>query len=277
MMKAHRFGDALIRPGSSTLLSLLTPALARAPTTTIRRVQSFRYQVVAAPKARLFSTTLPTYASSVNSSQKPNEIEQEKDEGNKSINIKQDTEDSTSHTTNTEERAFIPMNSRGTRSSFGQPRAAPTTLTSPAMQAIFDQVATNAQPRFDAQTSSASRTSIARMQETLGLGDVSGYRLAGGKTSPMHRAKPPPPVRMDAYMGRAEPVGIGGASLSAALAKLNRKLIYNNVRGDMFRQRFHERNGLKRKRLKSERWRKRFKEGFRAMILKVHRMKKQGW
>jgi hypothetical protein len=39
----------------------------------------------------------------------------------------------------------------------------------------------------------------------------------------------------------------------------------NQERGDFMRQRFHERPGLKRKRLHSLRWRKRFKEGFRAV------------
>lgn len=43
------------------------------------------------------------------------------------------------------------------------------------------------------------------------------------------------------------------------------------------RQRFHERPGLRRKRLKSERWRARFKQGFQATTERVRELKKQGW
>ena len=43
------------------------------------------------------------------------------------------------------------------------------------------------------------------------------------------------------------------------------------------RQRFHEREGLKRKRLRNERWRRRFKEGFQRAVGRVVGMKRQGW
>lgn len=51
----------------------------------------------------------------------------------------------------------------------------------------------------------------------------------------------------------------------------------NSVKRDFMRQRFHERPGLKRKRLKSERWRKNFKAGFKETVRMVMKMKKQGW
>ncbi|KAI0098322.1 hypothetical protein GGR51DRAFT_538508 [Nemania sp. FL0031] len=51
----------------------------------------------------------------------------------------------------------------------------------------------------------------------------------------------------------------------------------NNIRGDMFRQRFHERPGIKRKRLRSERWQRRFKRGFKATISRVRELTAQGW
>ena len=86
----------------------------------------------------------------------------------------------------------------------------------------------------------------------------------------------PPPVRTDAFTGRAVPVG-HTVMLAQAVRHLDGKLAYNNVRGDFMKQRFHERKGLKRKRLKSERWRRRFKEGFKAVVEKVKNMKRQGW
>ncbi|MCJ1422059.1 hypothetical protein MMC32_008428 [Xylographa parallela] len=88
----------------------------------------------------------------------------------------------------------------------------------------------------------------------------------------------PPPIRLDAFIGRSEEVNPGrGLDLGRALKKLEIKCSYNNVRGDVQRQRFHERPGLKRKRLKSERWRKRFKEGFQAVVVKVQDMRNRGW
>jgi hypothetical protein len=51
----------------------------------------------------------------------------------------------------------------------------------------------------------------------------------------------------------------------------------NRVRADATKQRFHERGGLKRKRLRRERWRKRFMEGFRATVGRVKELRNQGW
>ncbi|MCJ1384043.1 hypothetical protein MMC17_007159 [Xylographa soralifera] len=88
----------------------------------------------------------------------------------------------------------------------------------------------------------------------------------------------PTPIRLDAFIGRSEEVDPDrGLDLGRALKKLEVKCSYNNVRGDVQRQRFHERPGLKRKRLKSERWRKRFKEGFQAVVAKVQDMRNRGW
>ena len=87
-----------------------------------------------------------------------------------------------------------------------------------------------------------------------------------------------PPVRLDAFVGRSEDVNpLKGMDLGTAIRKMEIKCAYNNVKKDFMKQRFHERQGVKRKRLKSERWRKRFKVGFKAVVLKVKKMRKQGW
>ena len=83
-------------------------------------------------------------------------------------------------------------------------------------------------------------------------------------------------LRLDPYMGRNVPVP-PKVPLAQAIRFLDKKLRTNNIKGELMYQRFHERAGLKRKRLKSERWRRRFKEGFRAMVGQAMRMKKQGW
>ncbi|KAM3419548.1 hypothetical protein BST61_g2888 [Cercospora zeina] len=51
----------------------------------------------------------------------------------------------------------------------------------------------------------------------------------------------------------------------------------NKVKRSFQQQRFHERPGLKRKRLKNERWIKRFRENFKGTVKLVQKMKKQGW
>ncbi|KAJ8127939.1 hypothetical protein O1611_g5698 [Lasiodiplodia mahajangana] len=50
----------------------------------------------------------------------------------------------------------------------------------------------------------------------------------------------------------------------------------NKVARDFYLQKFHERPGMKRKRLKSERWRRRFKLGFKATISRVRELTAQG-
>lgn len=62
-----------------------------------------------------------------------------------------------------------------------------------------------------------------------------------------------------------------------ALNQLGRMVSQQKVKTKFFQQRFHERPGLKRKRLASERWRKRFKTGFKATVSRVLELKKQGW
>ena len=68
-----------------------------------------------------------------------------------------------------------------------------------------------------------------------------------------------------------------GVDLGRGIKNLEITCALNNVRVDSAKQRFHERPGLKRKRLKSERWRKRFQIGFRHVVGKVKVMRRKGW
>ncbi|KAK2613208.1 hypothetical protein N8I77_000135 [Diaporthe amygdali] len=65
--------------------------------------------------------------------------------------------------------------------------------------------------------------------------------------------------------------------LARGLNMLNFHVRRNKVVQDLARQRFHERPGLKRKRLRSERWRARFKDGFKATCKRVTELARQGW
>lgn len=68
-----------------------------------------------------------------------------------------------------------------------------------------------------------------------------------------------------------------GVDVARAMALLNMKCALNKVRYDANLQRFHERPGLKRKRLHSHRWRVMFREGFKATCSRVRSLAKQGW
>lgn len=68
-----------------------------------------------------------------------------------------------------------------------------------------------------------------------------------------------------------------GVDLPKAIQRLDIRLAVNRVRSDMHKQKFHERGGLKRKRLASERWRRSFKEGFDAVAKRVRELTAKGW
>lgn len=99
------------------------------------------------------------------------------------------------------------------------------------------------------------------------------------------RTNRPEPVRLPdplpAYgpsVGRTVAVDPNrGMDVGRAFRSLEINCARNKVRADFNRQRFYERGGLKRKRLRSERWRRRFRDGFKGMVKMVSQMKKQGW
>ena len=85
-------------------------------------------------------------------------------------------------------------------------------------------------------------------------------------------------IRSRPAVGRTiEVVPDKGMDVGRALKMLEISCAVNRVRQDGLRQRFHERPGMKRKRLKSERWRKMFKESFRATVNRVKEMRRKGW
>lgn len=68
-----------------------------------------------------------------------------------------------------------------------------------------------------------------------------------------------------------------GMDVARAFRSMEIQVAKNQVKKDFNKQRFHERPGLKRKRLHSQRWRNRFKQGFQATVKRVLKMRKQGW
>lgn len=86
-----------------------------------------------------------------------------------------------------------------------------------------------------------------------------------------------PPVKLGPSTGRTVSVGASGIDLPRGLRMLEQACARNRIRRDQTQQRFHERPGMKRKRLGRERWRRKFLEGFKATVARVKTLKKQGW
>ena len=130
---------------------------------------------------------------------------------------------------------------------------------------------------MSSQASAHSSDAIANMLNA-------SFGLTNTRTSSLPSAPPPPPrlepapFKLDSTVGRTIQVNSGvGIDVGRAFRMLDQRCALNSVRRDFQRQRFHERPGLKRKRLKSERWRKRFKEQFQQTVRTVVKMKAQGW
>lgn len=112
-----------------------------------------------------------------------------------------------------------------------------------------------------------SSSSYARQVAQSVLADSTGWATRNKRT-----------VRSRPSIGRTiEVEPATGIDFGRAVKTMEVLLARNKVRQDTYNQKFHERGGMKRKRLKSERWRRYFKEGFLATISRVKKMRRQGW
>ncbi|KAI9821195.1 MAG: hypothetical protein M1827_003929 [Pycnora praestabilis] len=123
-------------------------------------------------------------------------------------------------------------------------------------------------------SSSRSKVPVERMQSPTSLSGSPSTNLFSEPPKP----PPPPRLRLGPSTGRSVIIDTGrGVDLARGFKSLNVNCFLNNVKGDSISQRFHERPGLKRKKLKSRRWRRRFRDGFRAVVSKVEDMRRRGW
>lgn len=83
--------------------------------------------------------------------------------------------------------------------------------------------------------------------------------------------------RLRPSIGRTVHLDGNRVDLARGLGILNAQVRINKISQDVAKQRFHERPGLKRKRLRRERWRARFKDGFKATCSRVQVLARQGW
>jgi ribosomal protein S21 len=84
------------------------------------------------------------------------------------------------------------------------------------------------------------------------------------------------PIHLGPSTGRSVSIG-ARVDVARGFKLLEQSCARNRVKRDANTQRFHERPGLKRKRLRRERWRRKFMEGFRATVGRVKQLKNQGW
>jgi small subunit ribosomal protein MRP21 len=130
----------------------------------------------------------------------------------------------------------------------------------------------------------SNRSSMDDLMAGLLGPSTGGKRDIAGSLNPRgNRSGPPPvpqpaPMKLGPVLGRTVYVdNARGMDVARAFRGLDISCSRNKVRRDFQIQRFHERGGTKRKRLHSERWRRRFKVGFQAAVKRVLKMRKQGW
>lgn len=112
---------------------------------------------------------------------------------------------------------------------------------------------------------------------TSSIADIIGTTRAKSFTSPSFGPEETHvPVRCVPASGRTVHVA-GSVTPAKALQLLSMRCTKNRLPAIANRQRFHERNGLKRKRLRMQRWRARFKTGFHHAVTRVQSLAKQGW
>lgn len=135
-------------------------------------------------------------------------------------------------------------------------------------QKEVDPLAKAARPKHGPHPYDATKSSIA---------DLIGASMTTSFASPdMRPQQPRIPVRAAPSTGRTVHVS-GAVNAARAFQMLNQRVVGNRVPAIANRQRFHERPGLKRKRLRMSRWRSRFKTGFHSTVVRVQELVRQGW
>jgi small subunit ribosomal protein MRP21 len=133
---------------------------------------------------------------------------------------------------------------------------------------------------FNQETSYISnndtKIDISRMQHgrPQGVRNPLMVDLQNAMTPP--KAMPRVPIDLKPITGRTVAIQ-GNIDLGRGFRLLEQSCARNRVRADFTKQRFHERGGMKRKRLRRERWKRKFMEGFRATVVRVKQLKNQGW
>ena len=171
------------------------------------------------------------------------------------------------YASNTFQRGNNPINDRRVT---GRP-------TSSIDQILGDMASSTPRQRTTPSSSSSSSNIFMDVENILGTASKA-FRDPAPSAKSTDSDNKPAPMKLNSTTGRIIQVETErGVDAATAFRRLAMRLAQNNVRRDAQQQRFYERPGLKRKRLKGVRWRKRFKEAFQGTVAKVVGLKRQGW
>lgn len=264
LLDRMRAGETMMR-SSQSLMPFLAPAAYRQPAARVSFVSSYcRAQPMQNATSRSFATSLRTRqaddASSKNSPEHPDSPAQ-------STTASQDI-------------------SRILDGALDMKKGTPTTPSARTSRFASNNAQETSTPSRQQLTADKQRSSMDDLMMSFSAPKApTPFRrdIAGSLNPRGARAGPPPipqpaPMKLGPTLGRTVYVdNQRGVDVARAFRQMEVSVARNTVRRDFNRQRFHERGGTKRKRLHSERWRRRFKAGFQAVVKRVLKMRKQGW
>ena len=262
-MEVTRAGEAMLRH-AQPLLPFLAPTIARTPSTMRAAAAISRHcsgQRLGIHASRSFSTT----------------YRRREDQGEKPT-----PEPTPSRLAATEsissllESHMDPANKASSKSRSGDVLKSYAPRKGSSADDFFNVMSSRSNGPSQRAPTAYSRMDISQMMDP-GF-NSSGFGVPKSTGPPPIVPDKPFNLKLGPTIGRTSPVDPSrGVDIARAFRNLDALCARNKVRADFNAQRFHERPGLKRKRLRRVRWRRRFKEGFRAIVAKVHKMKKQGW
>ncbi|KAG6866895.1 hypothetical protein C0991_003810 [Blastosporella zonata] len=131
---------------------------------------------------------------------------------------------------------------------------------------------TSRPPRVEATWTGVVDNSPAPVRQTL-EGVLTAEDIWKNKSvEAIRRANEKPPA--NAYAGRS--VNVKGANVGEAFGRLQAILSRNKVQAQLRRAERHEKKGVKRRRLSSERWRKQFAHEVRRKVQLVAKIRNRG-
>ncbi|KAI9704815.1 MAG: hypothetical protein M1836_006595 [Candelina mexicana] len=306
-MESRRICDSIIRSPSSPLLYFLTPSISRRPYTPILFSHS------AKPSIRSFSNGTQHFQSSAAAAAKEPENDSPSKESSTDALLDSLANQRPATSTQRTSRFSSPRAQKDNRpgasspptteSQSHEPRLEDSIRSDPDFMSLLDDIPKPAPRPFDSRRSSFSSPPPRDLSPNSSSTDIfNAFNLSRKRsrrpssidiskmlsptsTSPssefLNQPPMPPPassLRLGPSIGRSVAIDSSrGMDLGRGFKKLDMECARNNVRNDSIRQRFHERPGLKRKRMHRVRWRRRFKLGFKAVVQKVADMKRRGW
>ena len=126
------------------------------------------------------------------------------------------------------------------------------------------------QSNSDIDRAKGANSAAVKVDQTLKINQLKADRVTKDWSSspPLNSKRVGKTINVDPSKGKD--IGRSFQILSALVSRDRIKVDYN-------KQKFYERTGIKRKRVRCERWRKKFKAGFVGTITRVQSLKNMGW